>query len=101
MPVQLPVTDDVVEAYLKCPHKAYLRLTGVTGQPSEYVALQRTLDDQYRADGRAAWLRRPPPRRRPTTRRVTSEAPTPRISSTETGARRPPTPGTTSACSKP
>src|SRR5947207_12320795 len=60
MPVQLPVTDNVVEAYLKCPHKAYLRLTGVTGQPSEYVALQRTLDDQYRADARAAWLRRRP-----------------------------------------
>src|SRR5947199_7738459 len=60
MPAPLPVTDDVIEAYLKCPHKAYLRLTGVAGQPSEYVALQRTLDDEYRAAARAAWLRRRP-----------------------------------------
>src|SRR5947208_15449600 len=60
MPVPLPVTDGVVEAYLKCPHKAYLRLSGVAGQPSEYVALQQTLDAEYGADARAAWLRRRP-----------------------------------------
>jgi predicted RecB family nuclease len=60
MPLQLPITDDVIDAYLKCPHKAYLRLTGVPGQPSEYVALQHRLDDEYRAAARAAWLRRRP-----------------------------------------
>src|SRR5438105_7316072 len=60
MPVPLPVTDGVVEAYLKCPHKAYLRLTAVAGQPSEYVALQRTLDAEYHAVARTAWLQRRP-----------------------------------------
>jgi hypothetical protein len=39
MTIPLPVTDDIVEAGLKCPRKGYLRLTGVAGQPSEYVAL--------------------------------------------------------------
>jgi predicted RecB family nuclease len=60
MTVPLPVTDSVVEAYLKCPHKGYLRLRGVAGQPSEYVALQQILDAEYRADARTAWLRRRP-----------------------------------------
>jgi CRISPR/Cas system-associated exonuclease Cas4 (RecB family) len=60
MQVQLAVTDSVVEAYLKCPHKAYLRLTEVTGQPSEYVALQEALDADYLEVARSAWLRRRP-----------------------------------------
>ncbi len=60
MAVQLPLSDAVVEAGLKCPRKAYLRLTGVLGKPSEYVALQRTLDDEYRSAARAAWLGRRP-----------------------------------------
>src|SRR5436190_6704447 len=60
MAIPLPVTDDVVEACLKCPRKGYLRLTGVAGQPSEYVALQRTLDEEHRAAALAAWLGRRP-----------------------------------------
>ncbi|HEY1379910.1 MAG TPA: IS66 family transposase [Gemmataceae bacterium] len=60
MSVELPITDDLVEACLRCPRKAYLRLTGVPGQPSAYVALQRTLDEEHRAAARAAWLRRRP-----------------------------------------
>lgn len=60
MPVELPVTDDLVEACLHCPRKAYLRLTDAVGRPSEYVSLQRTLDEEHRAAARAAWLRRRP-----------------------------------------
>jgi predicted RecB family nuclease len=60
MAFPLPVTDDIVEACLKCPRKGYLRLTGVAGQPSEYVALQRTLDEGHRAAALAAWLGRRP-----------------------------------------
>ena len=60
MAIPLPVTDDVVEGCLKCPRKGYLRLTGVAGQPSEYVALQHTLDEEGRATALAAWLRRRP-----------------------------------------
>jgi hypothetical protein len=60
MTIPLLVTDTVVEAFVKCPRKALLRLTQVPGQPSEYVALQQSLDAEYRSAALSMWLERRP-----------------------------------------
>jgi predicted RecB family nuclease len=57
--IPLPVvTDDLVSAFLACRYKGYLKLTGETGEPSDYQRLQDRLDAEYRA----AALSRPPSR---------------------------------------
>jgi hypothetical protein len=51
-----PVSDDVLSAFLACRYKGYLKLTGETGEPSDYQRLQDRLDAEYRV---AALAHRP------------------------------------------
>lgn len=54
----LPLTDEVFSAYLKCKYKAHLKLTGVVGEPSDYIKLQHRLSFEYRDSAKAEWLQR-------------------------------------------
>jgi hypothetical protein len=45
----LPITDEVFTAFLKCKYKAYLKLTGESGEQSDYRRLQDRLAAEYRA----------------------------------------------------
>jgi predicted RecB family nuclease len=40
-------TDDILSAYLKCPHKAFQKLKGAAGKPSEYELLQAKVKAEY------------------------------------------------------
>jgi len=44
------ITDRLLEDYLKCHSKAYLRVHGRAGEASEYLALCSLLDARHRAD---------------------------------------------------
>jgi predicted RecB family nuclease len=49
------ITDRVLEDYLKCHSKAYLRRHGRTGEAHQYLALCSRLDARYHADA-SLWL---------------------------------------------
>jgi predicted RecB family nuclease len=49
--------DDTFTAFLKCRYKAHLKLTGATGEPSEYERLQARLAAEYRLAAQQEWLR--------------------------------------------
>jgi predicted RecB family nuclease len=51
-----PVTDEVFTAFLKCRYKAYLKLRGAAGEPSEYEQVQARLAAEYRAGARQELL---------------------------------------------
>jgi hypothetical protein len=42
------ISSEIFADYLKCEYKAYLKLTGRTGQTTEYEKLQDLLLGQYR-----------------------------------------------------
>ncbi|HEX3147565.1 MAG TPA: IS66 family transposase [Gemmataceae bacterium] len=50
------LTDELFAAYLKCPQKAYLKLTGAVGEPSDYMCLQERSAADYRAAAQQASL---------------------------------------------
>ena len=52
------ITDRLLEDYLKCHSKAYLRVHGRAGEASEYLALCSLLDARHRADA-SLWLSTP------------------------------------------
>ena len=45
-----PISDDIFAAFLKCRYKAYLKLAGQAGEPSDYERLQARLTQLYRAE---------------------------------------------------
>ena len=49
------ITDRLLEDYLKCHSKAYLRVHGRAGEASEYLALCSLLDARHHADA-SLWL---------------------------------------------
>ncbi|HKB06048.1 MAG TPA: TM0106 family RecB-like putative nuclease, partial [Gemmataceae bacterium] len=51
------LTDDLLTAYLKCPYKAYRKLRGDVGEPSDYMHLQERAAAEYRVAVRRALLR--------------------------------------------
>jgi predicted RecB family nuclease len=51
------VTDEVFTAFLKCRYKAYLKLRGAAGEPSEYEQVQARLAAEYRVAARQELLR--------------------------------------------
>jgi hypothetical protein len=52
------ITDRLLEDYLKCHSKAYLRVHGRTGEAHEYLALRSRLDARHHADA-SLWLNTP------------------------------------------
>lgn len=52
------VTEDIFSAYLRCQYKAYLRLRGEEGEPSDYQKTQARLSAEYKAAAREGLLRR-------------------------------------------
>jgi hypothetical protein len=52
------ITDRLLEDYLKCHSKAYLRVHGRAGEANEYLALCSLLDARHRADA-SLWLSTP------------------------------------------
>ena len=44
----MKITDEVVTAFLKCRYKAYLKLTGHSGERSDYERTQTRLESEYR-----------------------------------------------------
>jgi predicted RecB family nuclease len=50
------ITDDIFSAFLKCRHKAYLKLAGQAGEPSEYERLQDRLTRRYREEARRRFV---------------------------------------------
>jgi hypothetical protein len=54
-----PLNDDIFAGFLKCRHKAYLKLRGDSGEKSEYERFQARLSAGYRAAA-AGKLRRSP-----------------------------------------
>ncbi len=53
-----PLTDDIFSAYLKCKYKAYLRLAGVAGEPSDYTRWQQQFAAVYRESAKTQWLQK-------------------------------------------
>ncbi len=51
-----PLTDELFSAFLRCRYKAYLKLTGVKGESSDYTQLQHRLSASYRMAAMAEWL---------------------------------------------
>src|SRR5438067_1687746 len=49
MNATLPLTDEIVAAFLKCRYKAFLKLQGVDGVTSDYETWQSRLAEQYRS----------------------------------------------------
>jgi predicted RecB family nuclease len=47
----MPVTVDLMAAFMQCPYKAFLKHAGEAGMVSEYEALDRNLADEYRRQG--------------------------------------------------
>jgi CRISPR/Cas system-associated exonuclease Cas4 (RecB family) len=58
----MKLTSSLLEAYLKCPTKCYLRSTGQTGAGNAYAEWVREQNDAYRNEGAqrlvAYWLKR-------------------------------------------
>jgi predicted RecB family nuclease len=50
------ITDDIFSAFLNCKYKAYLKLAGQAGEPSEYERLQDRLTQRYRAEAQRRFL---------------------------------------------
>jgi hypothetical protein len=57
MNLSLPLTEEIFTAYRKCPYKAYLKLQGTCGQPSDYETSQARLVAAYRAAARQVLLK--------------------------------------------
>jgi Transposase IS66 family len=53
-----PITDAVFAAFLQCPLKAYLKLQGAVGEPSDFEAVQARRAAEYRAAARDELWRR-------------------------------------------
>jgi predicted RecB family nuclease len=51
------LTDGIFAAFLKCPYKAYLKLEGRVGEPSDYEQMQARLATEYRRAARQEVLR--------------------------------------------
>ncbi len=47
----MTITDDLVEAFLKCPTKCFLRSRGEAGAGNAYAAWVRTNDEVFRVEG--------------------------------------------------
>ena len=47
----MTITDDLVETFLKCPTKCFLRSRGEAGTGNAYAAWIRTKDDVFRIEG--------------------------------------------------
>ena len=52
-----PLTDEIFTDFLKCPYKAYLKLRGTAGEPSDYQQLKTKLAAEYRLAARQEVLR--------------------------------------------
>jgi predicted RecB family nuclease len=52
-----PLTDEIFADFLKCPYKAYLKLRGTAGEPSDYQQLKTKLAAEYRLAAREEVLR--------------------------------------------
>jgi hypothetical protein len=48
----MTITDDLVEAFLKCPTKCFLRSCGEAGTGNPYAAWVRTRNDVFRIEGK-------------------------------------------------
>src|SRR5207302_763105 len=51
-----PLTDALFTAFLKCKYKAYLKLTGATGEVGDHESLRLKLAADYRETVRQNWL---------------------------------------------
>lgn len=51
------LTDVVLAAFQKCRYKAYLKLRGLAGEPSDYELLQARLETEYRLAAQQKMLR--------------------------------------------
>jgi predicted RecB family nuclease len=51
------LTEDIFAAFLKCRHKAHLKIHQTAGKPSEYQQLQARLADEHRLAARQIMLR--------------------------------------------
>src|SRR5260370_4796872 len=49
--MNMTITDDLVEAFLKCPTKCFLRSRGEAGAGNAYAAWVRTNDEVFRIEG--------------------------------------------------
>src|SRR5437879_1839625 len=49
--MNMTITDDLVEAFLKCPTKCFLRSRGEAGAGNAYAAWVRTNDEVFRVEG--------------------------------------------------
>ena len=49
--MNMTITDDLVEAFLKCPTKCFLRSRGEAGTGNAYAAWARTKNDVFRIEG--------------------------------------------------
>src|SRR5438477_9090227 len=49
--MNMTITDDLVEAFLKCPTKCFLRSRGEAGAGNAYAAWVRTNDEVFRVAG--------------------------------------------------
>jgi phosphoglycolate phosphatase len=54
----LTLTDDIFTAFLKCKYKAYLKLTGLSGEKSDYEQVQVMRSAEYRGAVSEEWRRR-------------------------------------------
>jgi predicted RecB family nuclease len=53
-----PLTEEIFTAFLKCPYKAYLKLTGARGEKSDYEMLQSRLAEEYKVKAGEVWPRK-------------------------------------------
>ena len=49
--MNMTITDDLVEAFLKCPTKCFLRSRGEAGAGNAYAAWVRIKNDVFRIEG--------------------------------------------------
>src|SRR6266480_760303 len=49
--MNMNITEDIVEAFLKCPTKCFLRSRGESGTGNAYAAWARTKNDVFRIEG--------------------------------------------------
>ena len=49
--MNMTITDDLVETFLKCPTKCFLRSRGEAGTGNAYAAWVRTKNDVFRIEG--------------------------------------------------
>jgi len=46
----MPIKDEIVEAFLRCETKAYLKFNGTSGAPSDLSRWQHSLREKYREE---------------------------------------------------